>query len=254
MGGDAQSMMGDKAIKRLAFNSIQYKELKPMVLQPYMVIILCASPPKHELCYLLTRQGIMKYIAFNECQLSLYPVSGQFARSSLTSFTIPGSLTTIEDGVFYDNNLASINIPGSVTTIGENSFYRNDLTSVAIPNSVTYIGNQAFYGNQITGITVGNSVETIGVRAFSQNKLTNVNIPNSVRNIGHQAFFNNTLASVIIGNNITYIGGLAFGGIGNYDLTTVTINGSGATIGLYAFPSGGARVSLYFILGIRPIT
>ena len=39
-------MMSDKAIKRLAFNSIQYKELKPMVLQPYMVIILCASPPK----------------------------------------------------------------------------------------------------------------------------------------------------------------------------------------------------------------
>ena len=54
----------------------------------------------------------------------------------------------IADGAFsYCSSLTSITIPNSVTSIGNNAFSRcSGLTSVTIPNSVTSIGNSAFWG------------------------------------------------------------------------------------------------------------
>src|ERR1035441_6676635 len=46
-----------------------------------------------------------------------------FEFSSLTSVTIPSSVTSIEDGAFYDDySLNSIKIPDSVTSIGSAAF------------------------------------------------------------------------------------------------------------------------------------
>ena len=45
------------------------------------------------------------------------------------------------------SSLTSITIPNTVTSIGEGAFYKCiNLTSVTIPNSVTSIGREAFYG------------------------------------------------------------------------------------------------------------
>ncbi|MCQ2129649.1 MAG: leucine-rich repeat domain-containing protein, partial [Bacteroidaceae bacterium] len=67
--------------------------------------------------------------------------------ASLTSITIPNSVTTIGDFAFAScGSLTSITIPNSVTTIGDYAFYGcGSLTSITIPNSVTTIGNHAFY-------------------------------------------------------------------------------------------------------------
>ena len=72
---------------------------------------------------------------------------------SLTSVTIPNSVTSIGDFAFYDcSGLTSVSIPNSVTSIGWYAFYEcRGLTSVTIPNSVTEIGEGAF--GKCSGLT-----------------------------------------------------------------------------------------------------
>jgi hypothetical protein len=55
-------------------------------------------------------------------------------------------VTEIKNGVFYDcPSLTSITIPNSVTSIGEYAFYGcTGLTSITIPSNVTFIGRDAF--------------------------------------------------------------------------------------------------------------
>ena len=115
-----------------------------------------------------------------------------FMNSSITSITIPSSVTTIEYSAFnYCTGLTSVTIPNSVTTIGEGAFDEcSGLTSITIPNSVTTIGNNAFaYCTSLTSVTIPNSVTTIGDYAFAYcSGLTSVTIPNSVTTIGNYAF------------------------------------------------------------------
>ena len=135
--------------------------------------------------------------------------------SSLTSITIPNSVTSIGDYAFsYCSSLTSVTIPNSVTSIGDDAFeFCSSLTSVTIPNSVTYIGEAAFYYcRSLTSITIPNSVTSIGTWAFAScYDLTSVTIGNSVTSIGERAFYQcSSLTSVTclaetapsLGNNV----------------------------------------------------
>ena len=66
--------------------------------------------------------------------------------TSLTSVTIPNSVTRIREGAFFRcSSLTSVTIPSSVTSIGDYTFSGcTGLTSVTIPSSVTSIGDQVF--------------------------------------------------------------------------------------------------------------
>ncbi len=151
--------------------------------------------------------------------------------SSLTSITIPDSVTSIGGWAFEScSNLTSVTIGNGVTSIGIYAFgYCSSLASITIPDSVTSIGESAFhYCSGLTSVTIGNGVTSIGHEAFfTCVNLTNITIPDSVTSIGYKAFAECfSLTSVTIPDSVTSIGGWAFESCSN--LTSVTI-GSGVT-------------------------
>ena len=202
-----------------------------------------------------------------------------YARTSLTSVTIPNSVTNIGFEAFYDcTSLTSVTIPHSVTSIGGwafqyctnlgaitvdvlNSVYssvagvlfdRSQTTLIAypggkagdytIPNSITNIGVGAFGGcTSLTSVTIPISIANIGDSAFySCTSLTSVTIPNSVTNIGNSAFYSCTgLTSVTVGNGVTSIGDYAFASC--YGLARATIGSSVAKIGYGTFSDSGLK-------------
>ena len=120
-------------------------------------------------------------------------VAAFYSCTSLTSIIIPNSITSIGVSAFVDcTSLASITIPNSVTRIGNNTFYGcTSLASITIPDSVTSIGNSVFYGCfGLTTLTIPSSVTSIGNFVFSNcTGLTSITIPNSVTSIGNSAFY-----------------------------------------------------------------
>lgn len=91
------------------------------------------------------------------------------ACSSLTSLTIPDSVTTIGGWAFDDCNvLRRVTIGNNVTSIGPAAFQRcSYLRNITIGNSVTTIGGEAFFNCwSLTTVTIPNSVTSIGENAF----------------------------------------------------------------------------------------
>lgn len=102
---------------------------------------------------------------------------------SITSVTIPSSVTEIGEGAFRNcTGLTSITIPSSITEINKNVFFGcTGLTSITIPNSVTKISSYAFSGcTGLTSVTIPNSVMKIEESAFAGcTSLTSVDVPYS---------------------------------------------------------------------------
>ena len=134
---------------------------------------------------------------------------------SLTSITIPSSVTHIGDLAFEGcYGLSSIILSDSVTHIGDEVFSScHCLSSITIPRSVTRIGNNAFSScHSLSIINIPDSVTHIGDRAFLEcKKLSTITIPNSVKHIGDEAFsLCESLFSITIPSSVTHIGNYAF--------------------------------------------
>lgn len=166
---------------------------------------------------------------------------GEYAFSgctSLSSVTIPNSVTTIEYDAFSGcTSLTSVTIPNSVTEIGHWAFKScTSLSSIMIPNSVIAIGQQAFTGcTSLFSITMSNSVTTIESGVFGGcTSLSSIVIPSSVTKIEWAAFSGCTsLSSITIPNSVTTIGRSAFSSCTS--LTSITILNGVTEIGSLAF-------------------
>ena len=144
--------------------------------------------------------------------------------SRQTSYSIPNSVTSIEDGAFRYSRLTSLTIPDSVSSIGRSAFSCcESLTSLTIPNSVTSIGDYAFWQcSSLISLTIPDSVSSIGHSAFSCcESLTSLTIPNSVTAIRDGAFSGcSSLNSLTIPDSVTFIGRGALCGCDNLNQST----------------------------------
>ena len=150
---------------------------------PYLVLIK-AIDERIKVCEISDECILIDSLAFRNC-------------SSLTSITIPDSVTSIGDSAFSScSSLTSIIIPDSVTSIGDSAFSScSSLTSIIIPDSVTSIGYYAFENCiSLTSIIIPDSVTSIGYYAFENCiSLTSITIPDSVSQMGDSVFYGDNI-------------------------------------------------------------
>ena len=179
----------------------------------------------HNSYYYTTSDDVIGDYAFSGC-------------SSLTSLTLPSSVTSIGGHAFSGcSSLTSLTLPSSVTSIGEFAFrYCSGLTSLTIPSGVTTIDYYAFADCRgLTSLTLPSSVTSIGGHAFAWcSGLTSLTLPSSVTSIGGHAFaWCSGLTSLTLPSSVTSIGGHAFESCSG--LTSLTLPSSVTEIDWSAF-------------------
>ena len=124
------------------------------------------------------------------------------------------TVETIGHTAFRYSSVTSVTIPDSVTFISDSAFaYCSSLTNISIPNSVTAIGSFAFEGcTKLESITLPSSLLTISEFLFYDcSQLTTIHIPDSVSSIRQYAFYNcGKLETIRIPVSVTSIGSYAF--------------------------------------------
>ena len=172
--------------------------------------------------------------------------------TTITSITIPNSITSIGDDAFYNcSGLTSITIPNSVTSIGNYALYGcTGLTSITIPNSVTSIEYAAFYYctglekvcindlaawcNISFGSSIANPLYYAKNLYLNGALLTELSIPAETAEVKDYAFYNcRGVTNIDIVDGVKSIGNSAF--YGCCDLETLYISNTIESIGDYAF-------------------
>ena len=172
---------------------------------------------------------------------------------SLTSITLPESLTSIEDYAFRDcDSLTSITIPEGVTTIGEDAFWDcKALTSITLPKGLTSIGDEAFHWcSALTEVNYNGTIADWCGISFGDDEanplyyakhlyidgeeVKDLVIPSGVTAINNYAFYNcGGLTSVTLPEGVTSIGHSAF--LSCSALTSIILPESLTSIEDYAF-------------------
>jgi hypothetical protein len=172
--------------------------------------------------------------------------------TSLTSVTIPGTVTNIGSAAFANcAGLTNATISKGVNIIGEDVFADcTSLGSVSIPSSVISIGDEAFEGCILTNVAISNGVTSIGQFTFEYDPFSSIAIPDTITNIGYGAFANcESLTNAVIPNSVTSLGDFAFFGCSS--LTNVTI-ASGVTDIAYAMFQLCTNLTSAFFQGNSP--
>ena len=196
-------------------------------------------------------------VLFNKSQTLLI----QYPGGQAGDYTIPNTVTSIEDYAFFEcNALTNITIPTTVTSIGNPAFTTcTSLTTITVDSSnavYSSLGGVLFNksqtlliqypGGQAGDYTIPNTVTSIGDYAFDACRvLTNITVPSSVISIGNYAFNGcSALTGITILNGVTSIGDEAFASCDS--LIKITIPASVTSLGFYVFLGSTNLTSVYF--------
>lgn len=189
-----------------------------------------------------------------------------FVGTSITSITIPSTVTTMGTKVLQDVStlksavilnsvlntymfdgctaLESVEMSESITKIPNYTFTDcSSLVTIELPNGITEIGTHAFENcTSLTQIKLPDELVTIQTSAFQNSGLTSIQIPSKVKNIFGSAFLGCTnLVSVELNEGLETLGtvsttnptGSVFKDCVN--LETITLPKSLQSIGSYTF-------------------
>ena len=184
-------------------------------------------------------------------------------KSSLTSITLPNSLTSIGLYAFYSTGLTDVTIPNSVTNLGSSAFAAcYSLNNVMIGSGVTSIGSDAFYYcSRLLAITVdpANSFySSLAGVVFNKSQTTLIlypggkaggyTVPGSVITIGYSAFYYcYSLTGVTLPSSLTSIGSDAFSCCS--ELTGIYFQGNAPSLGSSVFYSVNPNATVCYLLG-----
>lgn len=144
---------------------------------------------------------------------------------TLTSVTLPSTLTYLGDEAFLKMPITSINIPASLETFGESAIAGTAVTQITVDpsnknfhllNGVLYsMDNNLLYAVPMKGkqeVSVVNGCIGIVGGAFWGSEVSKVTLPDGMLAIGYGAFQESELAEVNFPASITYVDELAFAG------------------------------------------
>lgn len=150
-----------------------------------------------------------------------------FAYSTISSVTIPSSVTRIKNSCFMGNRgMSTINIPASVTGIEAQALAAYGVTAINVnENNPNYrsIGGVVFSKDTSTVIqcptgksgvlTLPSNTTHVALAAFAYcNALTGITLPEGLRSIETCAFFgDHQINNIVIPASVTYIGTNPFG-------------------------------------------
>ena len=195
--------------------------------------------------------GDYKYVLLEDGTAEITDYTGKAATLTVPDMLDGYQVTGIGDKAFYScGSLTSITLPDSLTSIGDEAFsYCYSLTSITLPDSLTCIENGAFSScSSLTSITLPDSVTSIGVNPFHDSKkLTAIHVSprNPVLATIDGVLFDKTEKKLIcypcaftasgyaVPNGILSIGDYAFSFCTS--LTNITLSDSVTSIGDYAF-------------------
>ena len=147
----------------------------------------------------------------DKATLLLFP-----AKSDMTHYDIPATVTTIVPAAFSGSQLKSITLSPMLTEIGNSAFSGLvQLEYITIPSSVTSIGASALRGcTSLKELDVPEGVQSIGTSAFAENpSLVRVHLPEGLARIEGWTFDGCTnLSEVNVPEKVNYIGEAAFRG------------------------------------------
>ncbi|MFI3329912.1 MAG: leucine-rich repeat domain-containing protein [bacterium] len=167
------------------------------------------------------------------------------------AFSLPSTVTTINDFAFAFGQLYNITLPSTLEKIDNYAFYRSELIMISIPETVVSIGSWVFSGCfELAVVNLPKNITSIGDGLFNNcYSLLDIEIPSGVTSIGSQAFYQcKVISEIIIPDTVTSINHSAFDGC--IRLKEIFIPSSVETINGSIF--GNCNITISTSLSERP--
>ena len=121
-----------------------------------------------------------------------------FADCPLTQVDLPNTLTTIQDGAFYNcTKLKEITLPNSVTQLGEGVFQGcSSLSQVRLSENLKTLPTSTFDGCKALTEFDFAGITEIGSEAFQNTGIQILDLPTTVKTLGESAFAHSALQEI----------------------------------------------------------